>query len=260
MAARAMWKGTLQVGHHEVPVKLYAALQDRGVHFRLLDKRGQPVAQQLVDPSSGDTVPYSDVRRGFAVREGYVVLDKDELDALNPPPTRDISVSGFVAANKLGPEWLLRPYYLGPDGNPEAYFALAEALTAEGKYGVAHWVMRGHAYTGLLSARDSYLMLTTLRHADEVIAQSSLPKPEGRAHSERELKMAEQLIHAYEDVFDPSQYTDEYRDRVLAFVEAKASGKKPRLKKPVVKRSEGGLTDALAKSLTVAHRKERHVA
>ena len=260
MAARAMWKGTLQVGRHDVPVKLYAALQDRGVHFRLLDKRGQPVAQQLIDPSSGDPVPYAEVRRGFAVREGFVLLDKDELDRLTPAPTRDIAVSGFVAASKLGPEWLLRPYYLGPDGNQDAYFALAAALTAEHKHGVAHWVMRGNAYSGLLSARDGYLMLTTLRHADEVIAQGALPRPEGRAHSERELKMAEQLIHAYEDVFDPNQYADEYRDRVLAFVEAKAKGSKPRLRKPVIKRSEGGLTDALAKSLTVAHKKERHVA
>jgi DNA end-binding protein Ku len=259
MAARAMWKASLQLGSQQVPVKLYAALQDRGVHFRLLDKRGQPVSQQLVDPSSGDVVPYADVRRGFAVREGYVLLAKDELDSLNPAPSREVAISGFVPANKLGPEWLLRPYYLGPDGDEEAYFALAEALAAEGKHGVAHWVMRGHAYTGLLTPRDGYLMLTTLRHADEVIAQSALPTPEGRAHSERELKMAEQLIHAYEDVFDPHQYADEYRDRVLALVEAKAQGKRPRLKKPIVKRSEDGLTDALAKSLTVA-KKERHVA
>lgn len=260
MGARAMWKGTLHFGSQEVPVKLYAALSDKGVHFRLLDKRGKPVSQQLIDPSSGEPVPFSEVRRGFAVREGFIALDKDELDALQPAPSREIAVSAFVPISKLGPEWLLRPYYLGPDGDEEAYFALVAALSAEKKQGLAHWVMRGKEYAGLLGVRDGYLMLTTLRHADEVISQKQLPRPEGRAHAERELKMAEQLIEAYEDAFDPEDYKDAYRERVLAFVEQKAQGKKPRLKKPVEKRSEGGLSDALAKSLAAAHKKERNVA
>ncbi|MET0340968.1 MAG: Ku protein [Polyangiales bacterium] len=261
MAARAMWKGILHFGTHKLPVKLYAALSEQGVHFRLLDKRGKPVSQQLIDPSSGEPVAYDEVRRGFAVRDGFIALDKDELDALEPQASREISVSGFVTTRKLGPEWLLRPYYLGPDGNEEAYFALAVALAAEKKQGVARWVMRGKEYAGVLGARDGYLMLTTLRHADEVIAQKQLPAPKGRAHAERELKMAEQLIEAYEDAFDPADYKDAYRERVLAFVEQKAKGKKPRLKKPVVKKSEGALSDALSRSLAAAHKKkERNVA
>jgi len=250
MAARAIWKGILHVGSHRVPVKLYSAVEEHGVHFRLLHERSrEPVRQQLVDPSSDEVVPYADVQRGFAVPEGYVILKKDELDQLVPEASRDVTIERFVPTQKLGPEWHVRPYYLGPDGEDEAYFALAQALGETDREGVAHWVMRGHEYTGALRASDGYLMLITLRHADEVIKREELPRPEGRAHSDKELKMAEQLIGAYEDAFDPEQYHDEYRERVLAFVEAKAKGKAPRLKKPITKSEETKLSDALAKSL-----------
>jgi DNA end-binding protein Ku len=250
MAARAIWRGVLHVGSHRVPVKLYSAVEERGVHFRLLHERSrEPVRQQLVDPSNDEIVPYAEVRRGFAVPEGYVILNKDELDQLAPEDSRDVTIERYVLQQELGPEWHVRPYYLGPNGDEESYFALAQALDDAGKVGIAHWVMRGHEYSGVLSAGGGYLMLITLRHADEVIDRAELPKPEGRAHSDKELKMAEQLIGAYEDAFDPDQYHDEYRERVLAFVEAKAKGKAPRLKKPVTKSEESQLGDALEKSL-----------
>jgi DNA end-binding protein Ku len=121
-------------------------------------------------------------------------------------------------------------------------------------------VMRNHDYTGVLCARDGYLMLITLRHAEEVIDKKDLPEPKGRAHTERERKMAEQLLSAYEDAFDPNAFEDEYRERVLAFVEQKAKGKKPRLKKPVEKRGAEDLSAALEKSLAGLRKKERHVA
>jgi DNA end-binding protein Ku len=271
VAARAIWKGVLEVGSHEIPVKLYSAVQERGVHFRLLQQRAhEPVKQQLVDPTTDEVVPYSAVRRGYAVEQSFVVLSKEELDALAPKASREIDVTHFVSTQKLGPEWLVRPYYLGPDGDDESYFALAEALAAEDKEGIAHWVMRNQEYSGVLRAVDGYLMLITLRHADEVIKQSELPKPTGRAHSDKELKMAEQLIAAYEDAFDPAEYQDQYRERVLGFVEAKAKGKKPRLKQPVVKHEEHDLSSALAKSLAGLKKaaparrqrgnKEKHVA
>jgi DNA end-binding protein Ku len=284
MAARAIWKGVLHVGSQRVPVKLYSAIEEHGVHFRLLHEPSRaPVRQQLVDPSNDEVVPYAEVQRGFAIPEGFVILKKDELDALAPEATRDVAIERFVPTQKLGPEWLVRPYYLGPDGDEESYFALAQALAETDKEGLAHWVMRGKEYSGALRASDGYLMLITLRHADEVIKRDELPKPQGRAHNDKEQKMAEQLISAYQDEFDPDQYHDEYRERVVTFVEAKAKGKPPRLKKPVTKSEDDKLSDALEKSLaglkktagarsadtktagkSAAHeagsRKERHVA
>ncbi len=259
MAARAIWKGSLHLGREKLPVKLYSAVEEHGVHFRLLDARSkEPVHQQLVDPETDEIVPYQDARHGFPVEDGYVLFDKEELDALAPKASRDIALSGFIAAGQLGPEWLMRPYYLGPDGEPGAYFALAAALQKDGVIGVAHWVMRNQAYVGALSAQDGYLLLTTLHAADEVA--QALPEPAGRAANEKEAKLAQQLIDAYADDFDPNEYQDEYRARVEEFVAQKAKGHKPRLKKPSTKREAGDLSAALAKSLAGAKKREKKVA
>jgi DNA end-binding protein Ku len=264
MAARAIWKGSLHIGREKLPVKLYSAVEEHGVHFRLLDARSkEPVHQQLVDPETDEIVPYQDARHGFPVEDGFVLFDKEELDALAPKASREIELSGFLPAEQLGPEWLIRPYYLGPDGESGGYFALAEAMQAEGVIGFARWVMRNQSYAGALSAKDGYLLLTTLHSADEVA--QALPQPTGRAQSEKEAKLAEQLIEAYADEFDPEEYQDEYRERVEKFVEQKAKGHKPRLKKPSTKRESGDLSAALAKSLASAKKapakkKERKVA
>ncbi len=262
--ARAIWKGVLAIGSERVPVKLYSAVEDRGVHFRLLaHSKHEPVRQQLVDPQTGEVVAYADVQRGLALggedAGSFVVLKKEELAQLAPQSSRDIAVAHFIPRSQLGPEWYVRPYYLGPDGDEQTYFAVADALAAEREEGLAHWVMRGHEYAGLLREEDGYLALIALRHTEEVVRSSELPQPEGRAHSEKEQKMAEQLVAAFADRFDPNQYHDAYRERVLSFVAAKAQGRAPRLKRPVNKRPEQALSDALAKSLARA-RKERGVA
>ncbi len=251
MAARAIWKGVIRFGSTEVNVKLYSAVQDRTVHFRLL--RGgasEPVEQRMVNPVTDEPVPHAETRKGFAIEGGsYVMLSEEELESVRPKPSRDITVSRFVKPSAVNSAFFLRPYYLGPDGDAAGYFALQRALAEEGSEGIAHWVMRNTEYTGVLRAEGEYLTLITLRHVEEVIAASELPKPAGRAPSDKEMAMAEQLIATFDDEFDPAQYKDEYRERVLKFIEAKAQGKRIKLKKPVEKSTERSLTDALAASL-----------
>jgi DNA end-binding protein Ku len=259
--ARAMWKGTLDLGGIQVPIKLYSAVQDRSIHFRLLDAaHNEPVEQRMVHPESGEPVTSEHVHKGFPLEDGsFVLLEPDELASLEPPASRDITLSRFVPAGAVPRPFYARPYYLGPDGSNEAYFALSRALEAEKREGIAHWVMRKRAYHGVLRALDGYLTLITLRSADEVIAARQLPRPEGRAHGKRELDMAEQLIDAYSGELDIKELHDEYRERVLALVEQKAAGKRPRLKKVHAKRETPSLVDALQKSLKSA-RTERRVA
>jgi DNA end-binding protein Ku len=249
-----MWKGTLSLGNHKLGVKLYAALQDRDVHFRLLDrKRREPVTQHMVDPETQQVVEYGAVKKGFFQDGEYVMLSKEELASLAPKASREIEVASVVAEDKLGPEWFVRPYYLGPDGDVDRYAALAQLLAEEKREGLARWVMRGIEYSGVLRSDGEHLMLITLRHNDEVISADDLPRPHGKAHSEREAKMAEQLISAYEAEFDPAAFKNEHRDRVLELIDQKAKGKRPRLSPVHAKKAAPDLAEALKKSLVHAH-------
>jgi DNA end-binding protein Ku len=256
VAARAIWKGVIRIGTLKVPVKLYSAVQDRTVHFRLLHKTDkQPVKQKLVSSGTGDAVDYGEVRKAYPLTRGRMVaLEKEELQKLEPDDSRDIEVTRFVSPAELDPRWYERAYYLGPDGDQKAYFAAAAALEKKKKEGIARWVMRDKEYVGALRARDGYLMLIVLRHADEIIAADALKPPSGRPLQKRELDMAAQLITALHGEFDPSQYRDEYRARVMELVEAKAAGggkQKVKVFRPRVVK-EDKITDALGASLAAA--------
>lgn len=259
MAARAIWKGVVHVGTLEVPVKLYSAVQDRTVHFRLLHKADkQPVKQKLVSSATDDVIDYAEVQKAFPLTRGRMVtLEKEELEKLQPEDSRDISVTRFVDSKDLDHRWYQRAYYLGPDGNTKAYFALAAALERKGKEGIARWVMRDKSYVGSLRAEDGYLMLIVLRHAEEIISADALKPPGGRPLQKKEVEMASQLITALHGEFDPSQYKDEYRARVMELVEAKqAGGGKAKLKvfKPRAVK-EDAITDALAASLAATKKR-----
>lgn len=256
MAARAIWKARIRFGDVDVPVKLYSAVQDRAVHFRLLDaKRKEPVKQQMVDPSTDEIVEYGDVRRAFKTDEGkLVILDKEELDELEPEASREIEITRFVQPDQITHQWYDRPYYLGPDGDDEEYFALAEALRKQETAGFARWVMRKKEYVGALRVENDYLVLITLRHAGEVVPASALSAPSGRDLDEREIRMAKQLIAAMEDEFDIAAYSDEYRERVLELVEAKAAGKIVKFPKARTRPKDKSLAEVLERSLAATEK------
>jgi DNA end-binding protein Ku len=86
-------------------------------------------------------------------------------------------------------------------------------------------VMRKKEYVGALRSEGGSLTLVTLRHAGEVLEASQVPAPTGRTPEPAEIRMAEQLVSALAGDFDPSEFKDEYRERVLAYVKAKAKGK-----------------------------------
>jgi len=251
MSARAIWKGNLKLGAAKVPVKLYSAVQDKTVRFHILDQNSKMrVKQHMIEPESGKEVAAAEIQKGFEVEPGtFVILGKEELAELEPEASREIEVAQFLPPSQIPPEYFDRPYYLGPDGDQAAYFALAEALQKKNREGVVRWVMRKQPYVGALRAVDDYLMLFTLRNAEEVLSARDLPKPSGRAPDKKELAMATQLVELLKGEFDPKDYQDEYRERVMEFVEKKAKGHKPRLQLVKSKRKAASLDKVLSKSI-----------
>lgn len=251
MAARAMWKAVVRIGSERVPVKLYSAVQDRDVHFRLLHAADRaPVKQQMVHPGTEEVVPREAVHRGYVTPEGDVVmLEQEELHAIEPEPSREIQVERFLPPEEIDHRWYRRPYYLGPDGPQAPYAALVEALGRAGREGLAHWVMRKKEYVGALRLHQGYPMLIALRHAEEVVAVSGIDVPSGADFNPKELKMARQLIEMLDAHFEPQAFHDQYRERVRQLIEAKASGARVEPLRPLRKRPATDLTQALEASL-----------
>jgi DNA end-binding protein Ku len=246
-----MWKGVLHCQAARVPVKLYAAVEDRAIRFRLLSRRDQrPVRQALVHPDTGAIVPQESVRKAYVSEAGdRVILAAGELKALEPKESRDIEVLAFMPPAQFDHRWYDRPYFLGPDGSASEYNALADAMEATGLEGVARWVMRGRQYIGALRLHQGYPVLIVLRHAGEVVPAESLPAPEGPALDRRELEMARQLVEMLAADFAPDAYQDEYRQRVAELVAAKAKGRRLRLVAPRRKAATDDLSRALRDSL-----------
>ena len=207
MAARAIWKGKLKIGTTAVPVDLYSAVVDKTVHFHILEERTESrVKQHMVNPATNEEVPNDEIQKAYQVEPGtFVILHDEELEKLQPEPTRDIAITRFVPPEHVSSQWYDRPYYVGPDGDETNYFALVDALANKGKEGIARWVMRGKEYVGALRSQDGYLMLVTLRHPEEVISALDLPQPSGRALDKKEIGMARQLVELLEGEFDPAE-------------------------------------------------------
>lgn len=256
--ARAIWKGVLRIGDASVPVKLYSAIEDKDIHFRLLHSEDLvPVTQAMVNPRTDEVVPYDRAQRGYAVPEGgLVIVQPDELAALAPQESRDIEFTRFMPIGAIDPQWYDRPYYLGPDDDNTAYHSLTAALGRSNVEGVAHWVMRKKAYVGALRVYAGVLVLVSLRHSGDVVSVESLETPSGPALDQKELAMAQQLMSMLEEGFDPNAYHDEYREQVRALIDSKACGKKPKLGLVKSKPRPGNLKAALEASLgTQARRK-----
>ncbi|HEY2383834.1 MAG TPA: Ku protein [Terriglobia bacterium] len=263
MAARAIWAGRLKLGSSGLQVKLYSAVEDRSIRFHMLEAKTKTrIKQHMVNPDTGEEVPREQIRKGYEIDRGtFVLLDDDELSSLQPRASRDIDIIRFVPAGRISHLWYERPYYLGPDGNTNPYFAFVQALKNQNREGIVRWVMRNKGYTGALRVSGDYLSLITLHPAEEVLSDRDLPAPRTREVTAKELKMANELVGALEGELNFEQFHDEYRDRLLDFIKAKAKGRRPKLHPVRTRRATASLERGLAKSLVALKSgKERKVA
>jgi DNA end-binding protein Ku len=227
---RSIWSGAISFGLVNVPVKLYSAVSRKTVRFNQLnEKTGNRIQQKRVDPETGDEVPFEQIVKGFELtKDRYVIITPDELDALDPERSRMIQIEDFVDQEDIDPIYYDHPYYLVPDkGAEKAYGLLLNAMEASGKVAIARVVLRSKEQLVAIRPAGDMLMMETMIFHDEVVPHDDiddLPDSKSLKVSDREVKMAQQLIDSLSSDFDPSKYRDEYRDKVLDLIERKAQG------------------------------------
>jgi DNA end-binding protein Ku len=226
-----MWSGAISFGLVNVPVKLYSAVSRKTVRFHQLNAdTGHRIAQKRVDSVTGEEVPYEKIVKGFELtKERYVVITPEELESVAPEKTRAIDIEDFVDLEDIDPIFYDHPYYLVPDkGAGKAYGLLLEAMRESGKVAIARVVIRSkEQLVAIRPAAGDVLTMETMIFHDEVVPTDELegvPEAKDLKTSDRELKMAQQLIASLASDFEPSKYHDEYREKVLELVERKAEG------------------------------------
>jgi DNA end-binding protein Ku len=226
---RAIWSGSISFGLVNVPVKLYSAISPKDVRFNQLEEgTGARIRQKRVSAETGEEVPYERIVKGYEISpDRYVIITPEELEALDPKANRSIDIEDFVEYDQIDPVHYERPYYLVPEkGAAKAYALLLQAMKDSNKVAIARMVLRTKQYLAAIRPKGDVLCLETMLFADEVVPESELDGVPGDdvEVSERELKMARQLIESLSTDFEPEKYTDEYREQVLALIEAKAEG------------------------------------
>jgi DNA end-binding protein Ku len=209
---------------------MYSATSPKTVRFHQLSgKTGARIRQKRVDPSTDEEVPYEDIVKGYEITpDRYVVIQPEELEALDPKATRTIDIEEFVDLEEIDPIYYDHSYYLAPGaGGAKAYRLLLDAMKESGKVGIGRLVIRSKQQLCALRPTGEALTLTTMLWGDEVLPANRLDELESVTEAEasdRELRMAEQLIESLSAGFEPNKFHDEYRERVLDLIERKAAG------------------------------------
>jgi DNA end-binding protein Ku len=228
-----MWKGSVTFGLVEIPVGLIAAEETDDLSFNQIDKRTMSrVGYKRVNKDTGEEVPWEEIVSGYEYEPNeYVIFSDDELKRANVRATQTIEIEEFVDLSEIDAPFFDRPYYLEPlKKTSKSYALLREALQRTGKVGIARVVIRTRQHMAALLVRDDVLVLEILRYAHELRDPKDIEVPRGTVAqlgiSDKEIKMAEQLIKGMSEKWQPKRFKDEYRADVMATIEKKIkSGK-----------------------------------
>jgi len=229
MAARSLASLSLSFGLVSIPVKLYSATESSSaVRFNLLTKDGSRVKQQYVsekDPSV--VVPRSEMVKGYEFeKDRYVLFSPDELKAVEESATHTIDIVAFIPEKAVDPIYYDKAYFIAPDkrgGKP--YTLLRAAMHKSGRCALAKWAWKGKQYVVQIRAAEDGLVLQQLLYADEVRSMKDLQIEEIKP-SDAEVQLALQLIDQIsQDSYDPTQFVDEEKQRILSAIDAKIEGR-----------------------------------
>jgi DNA end-binding protein Ku len=224
---RSIWAGTIAFGMVVIPVKLFAATEQRDVSFRQVHREdGGRIQYRRVCTVDGEEVPYSDVAKGYELPTGdVVVLTDEDLSELPLATTHRIDVLHFAPAGQLDPILANKAYYLEPEpAGVRAYVLFRDALERSGRVAVAKVAIRQREALAALRVRSGVLVLETLLWPDEVRSPDFAFLEEDVDVHSQELKMAASLIDTMTEDFDSSAYHDAYREALEALVQAKIEG------------------------------------
>lgn len=231
---RPMWTGSLSFGLVNVPVQVVGATRDLDVRFhqvrRAKEEGGTPERIEMKRVAEdGKEVPWSKIGKGWELEDGsMLVLTQKDLDAAAPAKTKTIDIESFVPLDDIDPIMFDHPYWLLPAGEGEgaarAYSLLLEVMKEAGQVGIGRIVMRAKEQLVALREQDGLLSLTTMKFAEDLrdpVDTGAIPDGDASKPSKREVDDAVALIEEMTEDWEPTQYEDRHRERLLRLIEQK---------------------------------------
>lgn len=252
MALRSIWNGTISFGLVKVPVKLYSAVEPKGIAFREIHTKDTSLLQhRRVCREENKLVERDEVAKGYEVAsDEFILLDKEEIKAASGERPKTIEIEEFVEVEEIDPFYFRKSYYLGMRDIEAPYALFSAALRKSNQAGIGRFTFHNREYLVAVRAQEERLVLHTLMYEDEIISPEDLELPRGgKAPTRKEVTLARKLIEGLTEDFDPGEYQDEYRASVMDLIEKKAEGKKAPKKRRKKREKTTDLSSALEKSL-----------
>ena len=226
--ARALWKGSISFGLVNIPIELHTAVRDHRPKFRMLHAKDQsPVKFQRVCIRDGHPVAWDDLVKGYEYSKGhFVVVTKEDFQAAALEKTRTVDIIDFVKAEEIDDRFFETPYYLVPaTGGERAYALLREAIRDSGRIGIATFILRDAQHLAAVEVIENAIVLSVMRFADELVDVDRFDFPSADGVRKAELDMAKALVNSLAAEWDPSKYTDQYRENLMRIIKGKLKGK-----------------------------------
>jgi DNA end-binding protein Ku len=250
--ARSMWKGAISFGLITIPVKLYTATDsEAAVRFNMLHATDlSRVQMKTWCPVEDIAISRSDTVKGYEYSSGkYVVITDDDLERLPLKTMHTIEIEQFTPREaSVGPLGFTKAaYYLEPDKVGRRAFALLrQVLAGKGLTAVCKVVIREREALAVLDPYEDTMLLTTLHWPDEIRSTADLDLgDETFEFKPAELAMADQLADAMTADFDPARFRDEYREALMAVIEAKVAGQQVMEQPPAAETGSANLVDLM---------------
>ena len=228
MASRALWKGAISFGLVHIPVSLHSATTESGIDFDWLDKRSMdPVGYKRINKKTGKDITKENIVKGIAWEDGqYVVLSPEEIAAAYPKTTQTIEIESFVPNTDIPFIYLERPYYIAPiNKGKKVYALLRDTLLKTQRVGIARVVIQTKQHLAVLVPSGPGLILNLLRWGADIRSWEDLDLPAEGAKAagltDKELSMAKQLVDDMTGKWQPEQFSDSFKDDIMALVEQK---------------------------------------
>ncbi len=254
MAGRAYWKGYLKLSLVSCPVKLYSATSASAgkISFNLLHKDTlNRVQQKYHDPELGE-IDRADLVKGYQFeKDRYVVVNNEELEAVEIESSKTIDIDGFVKETEIDPIYFDSTYYLAPDGPiaEETYAVVLEAMKKVGEVAIARIVLNGRERQVAIEPIPEGFRLVTLRSAKEIREPSSAIDKFTVKINDEMLAMAAMIIQQKQIEFHPEAFEDRYEGALMELVKSKIAGGQPVISKAPERGNVVNLMDALRRSI-----------